>query len=109
MKDFEEATISMKNKKGPRNGDILEELNKLLSHYRANQLLGALNAHRLKSFFRYQWKVARFALINKGRADPELPTAYRLLCMLDAAGTVFERIIISGLAGKIRASRVIRP
>ena len=34
-----------------------------------------------------------FILISKGKGDPELPSAYHPLCMLDTAGKLFKRLL----------------
>ncbi|GJQ70535.1 hypothetical protein Trydic_g22938 [Trypoxylus dichotomus] len=43
--------------------------------------------------FPTRWKVARLVLITKKQGDPDDPSTYRPLCMLDTAGKVLERFI----------------
>ena len=43
--------------------------------------------------FPTQWKVQRLVLFPKGNKSPEEPSSYRLLCLLDIAGKLFERVI----------------
>ncbi len=39
------------------------------------------------------WKKQQLVLISKGKGDPDSPSAYRPLCMLDTAGKLLERML----------------
>ncbi|GBP78994.1 Putative 115 kDa protein in type-1 retrotransposable element R1DM [Eumeta japonica] len=43
--------------------------------------------------FPRKWKQQRLVLPPKGKKQPEEPSSYRPLCMLDTVGKIFERII----------------
>ena len=109
VKELEQAVLSMKNKKAPGPDGIPAEVYKLVFQHRPDLLLGAFNACLKEGIFPARWKVARLALIPKGKGDPELPSSYRPLCMLDTAGKVLEKLIRSRLAEAIRAAGDLSP
>jgi hypothetical protein len=43
------------------------------------------------------WRTARLILLNKEGRPLDLPSAYRLICLLDEVGKLFERIIAACL------------
>ena len=51
------------------------------------------NACLEAGIFPEPWKKQRLVLISKGKGDPNLPSAYRPLCMLDTAGKLYERLL----------------
>ena len=104
MGELEEAVLTMKNRKAPGPDGIPAEVYKLVFRQRPELLLEAFNACLKEGIFPCRWKVARLALISKGKGDPELPSAYRPLCMLDTAGKVLEKLIRGRLAEAIRAA-----
>lgn len=67
-------------------------------------LLEMYNACLTAGIFSTRWKVMRLALISKGKGDPDLPSLYRPLCMLDTAGKVLEKLLRSRLLAAIRDS-----
>ena len=57
-----------------------------------------------KGIFSKQWKVQRLVLIGKGKGDPNSASAHRLLCLLDIAGKVLEKIMRPRLQSAVQAA-----
>lgn len=55
-------------------------------------LLGVFNAHRKEGIFPFGRKVGSPAPVSEGKEYPELPSTYRLLCMLDKVGEVVAKL-----------------
>jgi len=47
--------------------------------------------------FPQQWKRAKLVLLPKAGREPDTPSAYRPICLLDEAGKIFERILATRL------------
>lgn len=54
--------------------------------------------------FPVEWKRARLVLIKKPGRSVEEPAAYRPICLLNAGGKLFERLLLSRLEEEIVAS-----
>lgn len=54
--------------------------------------------------FPSRWKLQRLVLLLKPGKQPDLPAAYRPLCMLDTVGKMFERIISDRLQEYLEAN-----
>lgn len=67
------------------------------------------NACLTAGIFWSRWKVARLVLISKGKGNPELPSAYRPLCMLDTTGKVLEKLLKFRLSAEIRRAGDLSP
>ena len=67
-------------------------------------LLDMCNGCLKKGIFSKQWKVQRLVLIGKGKGDPNSASAHRLLCLLDIAGKVLEKIMRPRLQSAVQAA-----
>src|SRR5204862_7589276 len=83
----------MRNNRAPGPDGIPAEALKVAMGSHPHLLLRMFNACLVAGVFPSRWKTARLALISKGKGDPESPSAYRPLCMLDTAGKLFERLL----------------
>lgn len=102
------AVNSMESKNEPPEDGIPAEVHKLVFHHWPNILIHAFNAS-LNETNLLAWKRRSLQLINKGKDDPELPSAYRPLCMLVMPGKVFEALIRSRLVEAMRVAGDISP
>lgn len=60
--------------------------------------------------FPTRWKKARLMLLHKGPDKPvENASSFRLLCMLDTAGKLFERILLQGLNDHLDSAGGLSP
>jgi len=65
---------------------------------RPRVLLDAFNTCLEKTTFPIRWKQARLVLLHKGLGKLTTePSSYRPLCMLDSAGKLLERLLLSRL------------
>jgi len=60
-------------------------------------LVRQMNVCLRRGKFPQTWKCARMVLLPKEGKTPGTPSAYRPICLLDEAGKLFERIIVSRL------------
>ena len=51
------------------------------------------------------WKEANLVLLDKPGRDPTTPSAYRLICLLNVEGKLFERVIASRIDEHLRSGR----
>lgn len=58
-----------------------------------------LTDYVIEGTFSKRWKTAKLILLRKESKPSESPSAYRLICLLDDVGKIFERII---------ANRIVR-
>lgn len=87
------ATSSMQANKAPGPDGIPAEALKITTQTCPHSLLNMYNSCLKAGIFPSRWKIARLVLINKGKGDPSSPSAYRPLCMLDAAGKLLEKLL----------------
>lgn len=107
--ELEKAVMSMKNKKAPGPDGIPSEVLKLVARQRPCLLLDMYNACLKNGIFSHRWKTSRLVLISKGKGDPETPSYYRPLCMLDTAGKVLEKLLKTRLQRAIVAAGDLSP
>lgn len=91
--NLKNAVALMKNGKAPGPDGIPVEAIKKAVHTEPQQLLRVYNACLKNGVFPKQWKVARLFLLSKGKADPNCPSSFRPLCMLDMGGKLLERLL----------------
>lgn len=91
--DLNAAARTLKSNKAPGPDGIPAEVLKLIAVERPHVLLNMYNACLIEGEFPEVWKRQKLVLISKGKGDPETPSAYRPLCMLDTAGKLLERLI----------------
>ena len=87
------AVGSLQTKKAPGPDGVPAEALKVAAKASPKLLLDMYNSCLQEGIFPKRWKVQRLALISKGKGDPSSPSAYRPLCMLDAAGKLLEKLI----------------
>lgn len=107
--ELERAVRSMKDKKAPGPDGIPSEVLKMVYHHNPEMLLRVYNACLKVGVFPSRWKVARLVLVSKGKGDPDSPSAYRPLCMLDTAGKLLERLIKHRLKEAVHAAGDLSP
>lgn len=107
--ELEKAVKSMRNKRAPGPDGIPSEVLKAVFRLSPHLMLDMYNACLKAGVFSARWKVSRLVLISKGKGDPEMPSSYRPLCMLDTAGKVFEKLIRSRLNTAIQAAGDLSP
>lgn len=107
--ELETAVLSLKNNKAPGPDGIPSEALKKIYAVNSDILLRMYNACLSDGVFPVQWKRARLVLISKGKGDPDLPSSYRPLCMLDTAGKLFEKLIRSRLDSAVEAAGGLSP
>lgn len=64
-----------------------------MSQYRPDLLLGAFSFYLKQDICLSRWKVAKLALIGKGRGGSEFPSIHRPVCMLNTATKVLGKLI----------------
>lgn len=100
--ELRSAARSLKNNKAPGPDGIPAEVFKELANKRPETLLKMYNSCLREGIFPTAWKEQKLVLISKGKGDPQLPSSYRPLCMLDTAGKLLERLIKPRLEDAIR-------
>jgi hypothetical protein len=107
--ELDAAVLSTKNRKAPGPDGIPNEVLKMVYRQDPSLLLRMYNSCLAAGVFSSRWKCAKLVLINKGKGDPELPSSYRPLCMLDTAGKVLEKLIRARLTAAIKAAGDLSP
>lgn len=107
--ELESAIYTLKKKKAPGPDGLPGEVLKMVFRFDPQILLQMYNSCLSEGVFSARWKIARLVLINKGKGDPELPSSYRPLCMLDTAGKVLEKLIKARLARAIKDAGDLSP
>lgn len=100
--ELAQASGSMQNGKAPGPDGIPTEVLKEIARFRPQLLLNMYNRCLSEGIFHERWKRQRLVLVNKGKGDPNSPSAYRPLCMLDTAGKLLERLLKPRLAAAVR-------
>lgn len=109
LDELDGAVRQMKDRKAPGPDGIPNEVLKLVFQLCPHVLLTVFNACLKVGVFPTRWKVARLVLISKGKGDPDNPSAYRPLCMLDTAGKLLERLIRSRLNAAVKDAGGLAP
>lgn len=99
--ELKTAAKTLKNNKAPGLDGVPSEVLKVLAISRPHILLRMYNACLTEGIFPEVWKRQSLVLISKGKGNPESPSAYRPLCMLDTAGKLLERLLKPRLATEI--------
>lgn len=87
------AARALKNKKTPGPDGIPSEILKIIAEEKPQLLLRMYNCCLQEGVFPEVWKRQQLVLVSKGKGDPESPSAYRPLCMLDTAGKLLEILL----------------
>ena len=98
------AAVGLKPGKAPGPDGIPPEVIREIAKQRPELLLGMYNACLRECIFPEIWKKQRLVLISKGKGDPEDPSAYRPLCMLDTSGKLLERLLKPRLTAAVENS-----
>lgn len=98
----------MKGKKDLGLDGILNEVLKLEFKYKADLLISVFNACLAAGVFPSHWKVARIAVMNKRKDDPEAALVYLPLSMMGTAGKLTLKLIEARLTDAIRGRLLIR-
>ena len=96
------AASSLRNKKAPGPDGIPSEVLRVVARSCSQVLLNMYNRCLKDGVFPKRWKIQRLVLVGKGKGDPNSPSAYRPLCMLDTAGKLLERLLRPRLVAAIR-------
>lgn len=91
--ELRNAARALKNGKAPGPDGIPAEVLKIIADERPQLLLPMFNICLQEGIFPAVWKRQRLVLLSKGKGDPESPSAYRPLCMLDTAGKLLELLL----------------
>lgn len=102
--DLIKATTSLKMGKAPGPDGIPGEILRLMARLRPGILLGMYNQCLKTGTFSTRWKTARLVLLSKGKGDPNMPSSYRPLSLLDTAGKVYELLLRPRLTDAVRAA-----
>lgn len=100
--DLETAARSLKNGKAPGPDGVPAEIIKIVAAKHPELFLNMYNACLQKGFFPTSWKNARLVLIDKGKGEPNSPSSFRPLCMLDTAGKLYEKLLKARLLQAIQ-------
>lgn len=98
------AASKLQNGKAPGPDGIPAEVIKEIATKRPELLLKMYNTCLREGVFPKPWKVQTLVLISKGKGDPNSPSSYRPLCMLDTAGKLLERLMKPRIETAINAA-----
>lgn len=101
--ELQKAAGRLKDNKAPGPDGIPAEVIKEISRKRPEMMLSMYNKCLREGLFPEIWKKQQLVLINKGKKDPNSPSAYRPLCLLDTAGKLYESLIKPRLNEEIAA------
>lgn len=87
------ATSSLKTGKAPGPDGIPGEVLRLMARHRPRVLLDMYNQCLKTGTFSKRWKTARLVLLSKGKGDPDDPSSYRPLSLLDTTGKLYELLL----------------
>lgn len=102
--ELKNAARRLQNKKAPGPDGIPVEVMKEIANNRPGLLLNMYNTCLTEGSFPKAWKEQKLVLISKGKGDPNSPSSYRPLCMLDTAGKLLERLLKPRLEEAIRSA-----
>lgn len=97
------AASLMKTGKAPGPDGVPSEILRLMVIQRPQILLDLYNTCLTTGTFCGRWKTARLVLIPKGKGDPDSPSAYRPLSLLDTTGKLYELLLRPRLTEAIQA------
>lgn len=108
--ELSNAVTALKIKKAPGPDGVPVEVLKVVASEYPQQLLALYNSCLETGVFPARWKVARLALIEKGKgSDPDSPSSYRPICMLDTLGKLYEKLLKPRLDSAIGAVGGLSP
>lgn len=93
LAELNQAMICLKPNKAPEPDEVSNEILKKFVELRPGLVMDTYNRCLAQGCFPTRWKTARLVLVRKGNKPPENPLSYRLLCMLNTTGKLFEKII----------------
>lgn len=96
------AVAALKSGKAPGPDGIYAEVIKIVAHTTPRLLLEMMNACLQEGVFSARWKQARLVLISKGKGDPNSPSSFRPLSLLDTCGKTLELLLRPRLLEAIR-------
>lgn len=102
--ELAEAASSLANRKAPGPDGIPAEVLKVMARVCPQLLLNMYNKCLKEGIFPKQWTIQKLVLINKGKGDPNSPSSYRPLCMLDTAGKLLEKLLKARLQSVIQVA-----
>lgn len=102
--ELERAASLLKPNKAPGPDGVPGELIRLVVQKRPQVLLDLYNGCLAAGVFSKLWKNALLVLISKGKGDPEAPSSYRPLSLLNTTGKLFELLIRPRLTEAVQAA-----
>lgn len=109
LKELEVVIQTLKARRAPGPVGIPSEVLKEVFKLNPDLLLNIYYASLEGGVFSVRWKVALLVLIGKDKGDPDSPSSYRLLCMLDTAGKVLAKLLRPRLRTAIEAAGDLSP
>lgn len=103
------AANALKNKKAPGLDGIPVEALKQVAQSCPQLLLNMYNSCLREGVFPKRWKMQRLVLLSKNKGQPDSPSAYRPLCMLDTAGKLLEKLLQPRLLAAIERRGDLSP
>ncbi|XP_043275310.1 uncharacterized protein [Venturia canescens] len=97
------ATKAMKTGKVPGPDGVPAENLRVVARLRPEILLDLYNTCLTTGTFSDRWKEARLVLIPKGKGEPNTPSAYRPLSLLDTTGKLYEQLLRPRLTDAMQA------
>lgn len=104
IQEIQQATASLRNKKAPGPDGVPMEVLKVIARSQPEILLNVFNHCLEEGVFPKAWKNQRLVLISKKKGNPNSPSGYRPLCMLDTAGKLLERLLKPRILAAIQAA-----
>jgi len=104
QEELTSAARSMKTRRAPGPDGVPPEVIKIIAARHPQFLLDMFNTCLQEGQFPTPWKNARLVLIDKGKGEPNSPSSYRPLCMLDTVGKLFEKLIKGRLTSAVIAA-----
>lgn len=101
--------VNIKNKKAPGPDGIVPEIVKTFIKAAPDFCLKLFNDLLRQGLFPDVWKTAKLILIEKERKPTDTETSYRPICLLDALGKVFEKLIKVRLEEELDKSGGLAP
>lgn len=96
-----QASKLLKPGKAPGIDGMQPEILKAMVKFRPDRFAALFNGVLTRGFIPQKWKRARTILLRKEGKDPSTPSAYRPICILDAAAKMFEYVIRARLYGEL--------
>jgi len=91
--ELAETGRSLPRGKAPGPDDVPDEVLRVIVQVRPDLLLPTFNECVRTGVFLDSWKAARLVLLHKGSKPLENQSSYRSLCLINAIGKLFERLL----------------